>query len=308
MDIVRPTLLRGPNCSRLVVQVHDIHCAAATASCPATAPALEFLRAFIDTSGFFLPSTAQLCSAPDVQMLLYSVSALMPPCKTSLRLRNRVFCVSLPESSLEPSEEGLFTPLASSRLSAACTDFMQSLRDSILEDSQPENSASDVCNFLTTSVKEIYSVCKSSAPKLLFDVSAMVRILRRVHADLATVPFDFIRTARTAAKMKDNMPGSVLMGVFGNLMHHGSSEDLWDREQETMQQLGAEQVCMPQFRCSIGNFRLLLSAPLFSVAGAHGIDLTPPYCGHCAASHLQLSGGPFVEISAYVVVYLHSVV
>ena len=103
-----------------------------------------------------------------------------------------------------------------------------------------------MCDFLTTSVKEIYSVCKSDAPKLLFDVSAMVRILKRVHADLATVPFDFIHTTQTVAKVKDNMPGSVLMGVFGNLMNHRTSEDLWDRQQETMQQLGADQVCMPR--------------------------------------------------------------
>lgn len=244
VDVVRPSLLLGPNFSRLVVQVHDIHSAAAAASSPATAPALEFLRAFIDTGGFFLPSTTQLCSAPDVQMLLYSVSALMPPCTTFLRLKNKVLCVPLPDSTMEPSEDGLFTPLASSKLSEVCTSFMQSLRDSILVDYQPEKSASDVCDFLTTAVKEIYSVCKSDAPKLLFDISAMLRILRCVHADLATVPFDFIRSAKVSEKIKENMSGSVMLGVFGKLMDQTSSEDLWDRQKETLQQFGgAEQVC-----------------------------------------------------------------
>lgn len=243
MDFVRPSLLRGPNFSRVVVQVHDIHCAAATVSSPAISPTLEFLRAFIDTGGFFLPSTAQLCSAPDVEMLLYSVSALMPPCKTFLRLRNKVLCVSVPVSSFEPSEDGLFGPLASSKLSEVCINFMQSLRDSILVDYQPKKSASDVCDFLTTAVKEIYSVCKSDAPKLLFDVSAMLRILKRVHADLATVPFDFHCNVKVAEKIKENMSGSMMMGLFGKLMDRSHSEDLLDRQKKTLQLLGAEQVC-----------------------------------------------------------------
>jgi hypothetical protein len=247
MDIVRPSLLRGPNFSRVVVQVHDIHCAAATASSPAAAPALEFLRAFIDTGGFLLPCTAQLCSAPDVAMLLYSVSPLIPPCRTFLRLRSKLFCVSMPESLSGVSEEGLFTPLSSSGLSEVCTKFMESLRGSILKDYQPEKSASDVCDFLTTAVKEIYSVCKSDAPKLVFDVSAMLRILSRVHTDLVTVPFDFIRNMQKSEKLKENMSTSGILGLFGKLIDHARSEDQRDsKKNESLQKKEREeQVRLP---------------------------------------------------------------
>lgn len=103
---------------------------------------------------------------------------------------------------------------------------MQSLRDSVLVDYQPDRSTSDVRDFLTTAVKEIYSICSSVAPKFLFDISAVLSILTRVHADLATVPFDFIRSAKTTEKLKSTMSGSVMMGLFGKLMESGTDEVL----------------------------------------------------------------------------------
>jgi hypothetical protein len=284
MDVVRPTLLRGPNFSRVVVQVHDIHCAAATSSSPATAPALEVLRAFIDTGGFFLPSIAQTCSAPDAEMLLYSVSTLMPPCNTFLRLRNKVLCVPLPEVPSEPADDGVFSPLTSSHLVAVCTDFMQSLRDSILVDHQPSTSTAHVCDFLTTAVREINSVCKLDAPQLLFDVSAMLHILRRVHADLATVPFDFIRNAAVSEKLKENMSGSMMMDLFGNLLYHArEEEDLLERQKEALHQLGAEQVRSGFYSTTCHSLHRGMAPPLVSTV--FYTYITP--LSHCGEGHIR---------------------
>jgi hypothetical protein len=242
MNVVRPGLLRGPNFSRIIIQVHDIHAAAATSTPPASAPAFEFMRGFLDTGAFFVPSTGQFCEATDAQMLLYGVSTLLPNSQPFPRLRHKLTCISVPQVVTETaSAAGAFTAVHSRKLAAVCSTFMQSLREATINDFQADKSTADVASFLTTAFAELRSLCGEEVPRLHFDMHAAQSILQRVHADLAIIPFDFERAVAAKEMVSENMAGNVMFGLFGRMVDEESNDDVGD-SQANMQQFGTQEV------------------------------------------------------------------